>query len=59
MRVIEEGPTGGGEVTAQVESKPSATFGAIGLVFSTMPFRLVAAVWWRATVVRQRMVART
>lgn len=55
VRVVIEGPRGGGELTSQVEATPDGSIGPIGLVVYSVPFVLVALLWWRASVVRRRM----
>lgn len=55
VRVVIEGPEGGGELTSEVEATPDGTIGPIGLVVYSVPFVLVALLWWRASVVRHRM----
>ena len=57
VRVIIEGPAGGGQLVSQVDARHNATLGPFGLVLSSLPFVLVAGVWWRATVVRHRIIA--
>jgi hypothetical protein len=55
VRVVIEGPEGGGELTSEVEATPDGSIGPIGLVVYSVPFVLVALLWWRASVVRRRM----
>jgi len=53
VRVIVESAAGGGELTSHVDTAPNAMNGLFGLVLSSLPFVLIAGVWWRAAVVRQ------
>lgn len=55
VRIVIDGPAGGGELTSQVEATPDGTLGAIGLIIYSFPFVLVAVLWWRAAVVRRKM----
>lgn len=48
VRVVIVGPSGSDELRSQVEAKPNATLGGFGLVLSSVPFVLMATVWWRA-----------
>jgi hypothetical protein len=54
VRVVITGPRGGGQLVAQVEPKQNAMLGRFGLVLSSLPFVIVAAVWWRASAARRR-----
>lgn len=56
IRVIVEGTAGRGELTTYLDTKPNAMHGVFGLVLSTLPFLLVAAVLRRVAVIRQRMI---
>jgi hypothetical protein len=58
VRVVIMGPSGGGQLVARVESKPNAMLGRFGLLLSSLPFVIVAVVWWRASIVRQRKIER-
>lgn len=55
VRIVLEGPGGGGELTSRVEATPDGTIGPIGLVIYSLPFALIAGLWWRAVVARRRM----
>jgi len=55
LRVIVEGPAGGGQLVSQVESASNASLGPVGLFLASTPFVLVAFVYWRARVARRRM----
>lgn len=55
VRVIVGGPAGGGELTSRVEATPDGSLGPVAVVFYTLPFLLVAFLWWRASVARRRM----
>lgn len=57
LRVLIAGSAGGGQLTSQVEAEPNAMFGPAALIVSSLPFLLMAAIWWRAAVVRRRTVA--
>jgi len=57
LRVLIASTSGGGQLTAQVEAKPNASFGPFALVLSSLPFLIVAGVWWRAAVARRRISA--
>ena len=57
VRVIIDGPEGGGELASEVEATPDGTIGPIGLVIYAFPFVAIAVLWWRAAVVRRRMTA--
>ncbi|MDQ3698276.1 MAG: hypothetical protein M3373_09655 [Gemmatimonadota bacterium] len=59
VRVITEGPAGGGELTSQVEATPDVTLGPIGLVIYSFPFVLVAVLWWRVAVGRRRTLGQS
>jgi len=54
VRVGISGPAGGGQLVAQVESQQNAMLGRFGLLLSSLPFVIVAAVWWRASAARRR-----
>jgi hypothetical protein len=56
VRVIVEGPAGGGQLTTQVESTSNASLGPLGVILASIPFVLVAFVYWRSWVAR-RMVS--
>lgn len=55
VRVVLEGPEGGGELVSRVEATPDGSIGPIGLVIYALPFVAIAALWWRAATVRRRM----
>lgn len=54
VRVVITGRRGGGQLVGQVESKRNAMLGRFGLVLSSLPFVIVAALWWRASIARKR-----
>jgi hypothetical protein len=54
VRVSIAGPGGGGQLVAQVASQQNAMLGRFGLLLSSLPFVIVAAVWWRASAARRR-----
>jgi hypothetical protein len=54
VRVVTEGPAGGGEVRARVTATPAGAPGPVGLALYASPFVLVAGVWRRAALVRRR-----
>lgn len=55
VRFVIEGPEGGGELASQVEATPDGSLGPIGIAVYAFPFVLVAALWWRAAVMRRRL----
>jgi hypothetical protein len=55
LRVIVEGSAGGGQLAARVESTSNASLGPVGLFLASVPFVLVAFVYWRAWLVRRRV----
>jgi len=57
LRILVAGSVGGGQLTSQVEARPNAMVGPAALLVSSLPFLLMAAIWWRAAVVRRRTVA--
>lgn len=54
VRVVVVGANGSNALRTQVESKPNASMGGFGLALSTIPFVLMAVVWWRAAATRHR-----
>lgn len=54
VRVIVEGPAGGGQLVSQVESTTNAAMGLFGVSLASTPFVLVAFVYWRAWLARRR-----
>jgi hypothetical protein len=56
VRVVIEGPGGGGELRSRVEATPDGTLGPIGSLVYAFPFVLLALVWWRVAVARRRGV---
>lgn len=57
VRVTIDGPAGGGQLNSEVLATPAGDIGPFGLLVYSLPFVLIAALWWRATVVRRRMTA--
>lgn len=55
VRVTIDSPSGGGELTSQVEATPDGSIGSFGLVIYSFPFVLVAALWIRAVMARRKM----
>ncbi len=55
VRVTIDSPSGGGELTSQVEATPDGSIGAFGLVIYSFPFVLVAALWIKAVMARRKM----
>ena len=55
VRVLIDAPTpaGGGQLVAQIDAVPDAMHGGFGLALSSLPFVLMAAVWWRAAALRR------
>jgi len=53
VRVLLEGPEGGGTLTAEVEATPAGTLGPIGFVLYGFPFVGVGFLWIKA-VLRRR-----
>lgn len=54
VRVIVDGPAGGGELTSQVEATPDGSIGPVGLALYSFPFVLIAVLWWRVSLERKR-----
>lgn len=55
VRVIVGGLAGGGELTSRVEATPDGSLGPVAVVIYSLPFLLVAFLWWRTSVARRRM----
>ena len=55
MRVIVEGSAGGGQLAMQVESTSNASLGPVGVILGSIPFFLVALVYWRSALARRRI----
>jgi hypothetical protein len=53
VRLLLDGPGGGGTLSADVEATPDGTIGPIGLVVYTLPFLAVGFLWLKA-VLRRR-----
>lgn len=51
IRVLIDGPAGGGVLEARVEATPEGIIGPIGLVFYALPFILIAFLGCRAMFV--------
>jgi hypothetical protein len=54
VRVIVDGPAGGGQLTMQVKSTLNASLGPLGAILASLPFVLVAFVYWRSWIARRR-----
>jgi len=57
LRVVIDGPAGGGQLASQLEAVPNVAAGPFVLALSVLPFLTLGGVWWRAAVVRRRTVA--
>ena len=57
VRVIVEGPGGGGQFVTQVESAANAAMGLFGVSLASTPFLLVGFVYWRSAIARRRTTA--
>ena len=55
VRVIVDGPAGGGQLVTAVESTTNASMGLFGVSLASTPFLLVAFVYWRAGMARRRL----
>jgi hypothetical protein len=55
VRVTIEGPAGGGELRSEVEATPDGILGPVASLLFTVPFVMVAFVWWRAAVAKRRL----
>jgi hypothetical protein len=53
VRIVIEGPDGGGELEARVQATPAGDIGPIGLVIYALPFVAVGALWLRAVLARR------
>jgi hypothetical protein len=53
VRILLEGPEGGGELKAEVEPTPDGTIGPISLVFYAIPFLAVGFLWLKAVLRRK------
>lgn len=58
VRVVTEGPAGGGEVAARVQAMPADALGPLGLALYAIPFALVAGLRGRAALARRRAADR-
>lgn len=58
VRVLLEGPAGGGELRAEVEPTPDGTLGPIDLVIYGLPFLAVGFLWLRAAMRSRRSSGR-
>lgn len=54
VRVLLEGPAGGGELRAEVEPTPDGTLGPIDLLIYALPFLAVGFLWLRAAMRSRR-----
>lgn len=55
VRVTVESPSGGGEVTTEVEATPDGGIGPLGMVVFLLPFVAVGLLWLKA-VLRKRQL---
>jgi hypothetical protein len=53
VRILLEGPEGGGELKAEVEPTPDGTIGPISLVLYAIPFLAVGFLWLKAVLRRK------
>lgn len=53
VRVLLDGPAGGGELAAEVEATPDGTIGPIALVIYPLPFLAVGFLWLKAALRRR------
>lgn len=53
VRVLLDGPDGGGELTAEVEATPDGTIGPIALLIYPLPFLAVGFLWLKAALRRR------
>jgi len=53
IRVTIAGPSGGGELSTQVEATPDGTIGPIAVVLYAAPFLAVGFLWWKAALRRR------
>jgi len=56
VRVLLDGPAGGGELTTAVEATPNGTIGPVGLVLYPLPFLAMGFLWLKAALRRRRPV---
>ena len=54
VRVLVDGPAGGGELASLVSPTPGASIGPGRLAFYSFPFVLMAVLWWRVSLERKR-----
>lgn len=54
VRVLIEGPEGGGTLAAEVEATPDGTIGPIGLAVYLLPFLAVGFLWLKAVLRRRQ-----
>jgi hypothetical protein len=59
VRVIVEGPAGGGELRSRVEATPDGSIGPVGLALYSFPFVLIGVLWWRVSLERKRSTGRS
>lgn len=54
VRIVIEGPEGGGELTSEVEATPDGPIGPIGLLVYLLPFVAIGALWLKAVLRRRK-----
>ena len=58
VRVLLDGPEGGGELAAEVEATPDGTIGPVASVLYLLPFLAVGWIWLKAALRRRQAEAR-
>jgi hypothetical protein len=53
VRVVTDGPAGGGEVVAQVQATPMPTLGPLGLALYALPITVIVGLWARTALARR------
>jgi len=53
VRVLLDGPQGGGELAAEVEATPAGTIGPVGLLLYPLPFLAMGFLWLKAALRRR------
>jgi hypothetical protein len=59
VRVLVDGPAGGGELVFQLTSTPPESIGPARLALYSFPFVAIALLWWRVSLERKRSSQRT
>lgn len=54
IRVLIEGPQGGGQLTSEVEATPNGTLGPVGSLVYLFPFLAVGFLWLKAALRRRQ-----